>query len=73
MADSYEYMNIILSKTWQTVLLTWISPFLDAEASLAPSPASRSVRDTFGFLFCLWALTKRQDDIVVADMEVDIR
>ena len=33
-----------------------------------------AVRDTFGFPFCqrLWALTKRQDDIVVADMVVDM-
>ena len=32
------------------------------------------VFDTFGFPFCqrLWALTKRRDDIVVADMEVDM-
>ena len=29
---------------------------------------------TFGFLFCqrLWALTKRRDDIVVADMVANI-
>ena len=30
--------------------------------------------NTFGFPFCqrLWALTKRRDDIVVADMDVDM-
>ena len=44
---------------------------------LAPTPVfpsvGWSVGDTFGFPFCqrLWALTKRRDDIVVVDMEVD--
>ena len=44
---------------------------LDAEA---PTPVSLSVRKseghTFGFPFCqrLWDLTKRQDDIALADM-----
>ena len=48
---------------------------LDAEA---PTPVSLSVRKseghTFGFPFCqrLWAIAKRRDDIVVADMEVDM-
>ena len=48
---------------------------LDAEA---PTPVSLSVRKseghTFGFPFCqrLWDLTKRQDDIVVADTELDM-
>ena len=39
--------------------------FLDAQASLAPTPVRPSVSDTFGFLFCqcLWAFTKHQDDI----------
>ena len=34
----------------------------------------RFIRHTFGFPFCqrLWALTKRRDDIVVADMELDM-
>ena len=42
--------------------------------SLAPTPASPSVgpsvRNSFGFPFCqrLWDLTKRWDDIAVADM-----
>ena len=32
------------------------------------------VGHTFGFPFCqpLWALTKRRDDIVLADKEVDM-
>ena len=52
--------------------------FLDTQVSLAPTPASPSVgpsvRNSFGFPFCqcLWDLTKRRDDIVMADMEVDI-
>ena len=52
--------------------------FLDTQVSLAPTLASPSVgpsvRNSFGFPFCqrLWDLTKRQDDIVVADMDVDM-
>ena len=42
--------------------------------SLAPTPVRPSVRRShvFGFPFCqrLWYLTKRRDDIAVADMEV---
>ena len=47
------------------------------DAFLAPTLVSPSVSpfigDTFGFPFCqhLWALTKRQDNIVVADMVAD--
>ena len=43
-------------------------------ASPAPTPVSPSIRkkvcNTFGFPFCqrLWDLTKRTDNIVVADM-----
>ena len=42
--------------------------FLDAQASLALTPASPFVRHTFGFPFCqrLWAITKHPDDKVVA-------
>ena len=48
--------------------------FLDTQVSLAPTPVRpsvrKSVRHTFGFPFCqhLWDLTKRPDDIVVANM-----
>ena len=36
--------------------------------------SSQSVRNNFGFPFCqsLWDLTKRRDDIAVADMAADI-
>ena len=46
--------------------------------SLAPTqsvrPSSSSVRNTFGFPFWrrLWNLTKRQDDIAVADVVADM-
>ena len=42
--------------------------------SLAPTPVSPSVGDTFEFAFCqrLWDLTKRRDDIVVANMVDDM-
>ena len=42
--------------------------FRHAKVSPAPTPG-----DTYGFPFCqrLWALTKRRDDIVVADMVAD--
>ena len=48
--------------------------FLDEQTSLAPTPVSKFVRHTFGFIFCqgLWDLTKRQDNIVVADMVADM-
>ena len=52
--------------------------FLDTQVSLAPTPASPSVgpsvRNSFGFPFCqcLWDLTKRWDDIAVADMVADM-
>ena len=44
--------------------------FLDEQTSLAPTPVSKFVRHTFGFIFCqgLWDLTKRRDNIVVANM-----
>ena len=43
--------------------------FRHAKVSPAPTPG-----DTYGFPFCqrLWALTKRRDDIVVADMVADM-
>ena len=43
------------------------------QVSLAPTPVRPSVGHNFKFPFCqrLWALTKRRDDIEVADMEVD--
>ena len=48
--------------------------FLDEQTSLAPTPVSKFVRHTFGFIFCqgLWDLTKRRDNIVVADMVADM-
>ena len=46
--------------------------FLDAQVSLAPTPVSPLVTFFSHFHFQrLWAITKRQDDIVVADMEVE--
>ena len=50
------------------------------QVSLTPTPVSPSsvspsaVRHTFGFPFCqrLWALIKRRDDIVLADMVADM-
>ena len=52
--------------------------FLDTQVSLAPTSVrpsvSKSVCDSFGFSFCQRPsdLTKRLDDIVVADMVVDM-
>ena len=48
--------------------------FLDAQASLAPTPVSSYVCRLviLSDFQRLWALTKRRDDIVVADMEVDM-
>ena len=50
--------------------------FFDAQVYLAPTPVSPFVRSShfFGFPFCQrrWALTKRRDDIVVADMVADM-
>ena len=47
-------------KTLQEYRTALTSQFLDAQASLAPTPVSPSVRDIFGFPFCQrrWALTK---------------
>ena len=47
--------------------------FLDAQGSLAPIHVSW-VGHTFLFPFCQrpWALTKRQDDIVVADININM-
>ena len=47
---------------------------LDTQVSLAPSPVSLSV-GPFGFPFCqhLWDLTKRRDDIAVANMAADMQ
>ena len=49
--------------------------FLDTQVSLAPTLVSpSSVHKGFGFPFCqcLWDLTKRRDDIAVADMVADM-
>ena len=50
-----------------------MKPFKDAQASLAPPRPS--VRHTFGFPFCqrLWALTKRRDNIMVANMVANMK
>ena len=49
--------------------------FLDTQVSVAPTQQLLvGPSHIFGFPFCqcLWDLTKRRDDIVMADMEVDI-
>ena len=50
--------------------------FLDTQVSLAPTLLRLSVRRShvFGFPFCqrLWYLTKRRDDIAMADMVADL-
>ena len=56
-----------------------ICVFLDTQVYLAPTPVILSVcpsvvRHTFGFPFCQrhWDLTKRWEDIAVADMVADV-
>ena len=83
--NAMTFCGLLFSKIKDQRIWTEIDPphpltvknFLDTQVSLAPTPVSLSVRmsvsDTFGFPFCqhLWDLTKRWDDIAVADMVVD--
>ena len=63
--------NCTLYSALYTVLYS-TGRLLDAHESLAPTAVSSS--HVFGFSSGqrLWALTKRRDDIVVADIEVDM-
>ena len=75
----YNFRRIVRAQTYIKFKKNIaVNIFLDTQVTLAPIPVRRSVRlsvrNSFGFPFCqrLWDLTKRLDDIGVANMVADM-